>query len=163
MLDQRLKKYNLITISLAVLEFVLILCIPLVNLDGSSAQKIGAYILAAFFWICIAIEGIFVHLSTQERRWMERRGFRNRALKHSPPGVISFFKNLEAMVVDIILFISAILVVILVWTQVKTGWMIMAGISILFLSFNLHCILNGKNYRYLKAYRLNKKEHERDE
>ncbi len=163
MLDQRLKKYNLITISLAVLEFVLILCVPLVNLDGSSAQKTGAYILAALFWICIAIEGIFVHLSTQERRWMERRGFRNRALKHSPAGVISFFKNLEATVVDAVLFASVILVVILVWTQVKTGWMIMAGISVLFLSFNLHCILNGKNYRYLKSYRLYKKEHERDE
>lgn len=163
MLDQRLKKYNLITISLAVLEFILILCVTVVNLDGLSAQKIGAYILAALFWICIAIECIFVRLSTQERRWMERRGFRNRALKHSSAGVISFFKNLEATVADAVLFVSVILVVILVWTQVKTGWVIMAGISVLFLSFNMHCILNGKNYRYIKAYRLYKKEHERDE
>lgn len=162
MLDQRLKKYNIITISLAVLESALILCIPLVNLDGSPSQRVGAYVLAAFFWIGIIVECIFVHLSTQERRRMERRGFRNRALKHSPPGVISFFKNLEATVVDVFLFISALLVVILVWTQVKTGWMIMAGISVLLLSFNLHCILNGKNYRYLKAYRLYKKEHEQD-
>lgn len=160
MTDQRLKKYNLITIFLAVLEFVLILCVPLVNLDGSPAQKIGAYILAALFWICIAVEGIFVHLSTQERRWMERRGFRNRALKHSSPDVISFFKNQEATVVDVILFISALLVVILVWAQVKTGWMIMAGILVLFLTFNLHCVLNGKNYRYLKLY---KKEQKKDE
>ena len=163
MLDQRLKKYNLITITIAVLEFILILCVPLVNLDGSSAQRIGAYVLATLFWICIAVEGIFVHMATQERKWMERRGFRNRVLKHSQPGVISFFKNFEASIVDAVLFASAILVVVLVWTQIKTGWMIMAGISILFLSFNLHCILNGKNYRYLKAYRLYKKEHERDE
>lgn len=163
MLDQRIRRYNLITISIAVLEFVLILCTPLVNLDGSSAQKIGAYILAAFFWICIAIEGIFVHLSTQERRWMERRGLRNRALKHSPLGVISFFKNLEATVVDVILFASTILVVILVWAQVKKECMIMSGISILFLSFNLHCILNGKNYRYIKSLSKYAKEHEKDE
>ncbi len=163
MLDQRLRRFNLIAISLAVLEFLIILCVPFVNLDGSSAQRVGAYILAALFWICIAIEGIFVHLSTQERRWMERKGFRNRVLKHSPPGVISFFKSLEATVVDVILFISALLVVVLVWTQAKTGWMIMAGMSVLFLSFNLHCILNGKNYRYLNAYRLYKKEHEQDE
>lgn len=163
MLDQRLKKYNLITILFAVLEFILILCIPLVNLNGSLAQKIGAYILAMFFWTSIASEGIFVYMATQERKWMERRCFRNRVMKHSQPGVISFLKNVEASVVDVVLFASAILVVVLIWSQTKTEWMIMTGISILFLSFNLHCILNGKNYRYLKMYRLYKKEHERDE
>ena len=160
MLDSRLKKYNLITIAIAVLEFIFVLCIPFVNLYGLSLQRIGAYILAALFWICIVIEGVFVHMATQERKWMERKRFRSRTLKYSQPGVISFFKNCEASIADVVLFTSATLVVVLAWTQIKTVWMIMTGISILFLSFNLHCILNGKNYRYLKLY---KEEHERDE
>lgn len=163
MLGSRLRKYNLITLAVAVLEFVLILCIPLVDLDGSSARRIGAYILATLFWICIIIEGVFVYRATQERKWMEQKCFRSRALKYSQPGVISFFRNIEASIADVMLFVSAILVVILAWTQIKTVWMIMVGISILFLSFNLHCILNGKNYRYLKLYKLYKEEHERDE
>lgn len=163
MLGSRLKKYNLITIAIASFEFILILCIPLVNLDGSFAQRIGAYILAALFWVCVATEGVFVHMATKERKWMEQKRFRCRALKYSQPGVISFFKNCEASIVDVVLFISAVLVVVLVWTRIKTAWVIMTGISILFLSFNLHCILNGKNYRYLKSYKLYKEEHERDE
>ena len=163
MLEKRLIKYILITTAFAIFEFALILCVPLVNLDGLPAQRIGAYILAAVFWISIVAECILVHLTTQERRWIERRGFRDRHLKHSRPGVISFLKSIEATLVDVVLFISAVLVVILAWTQVKTEWMIMASISVLFLSFNLHCILNGKNYRYLKSYRLYKKEHEQDE
>lgn len=163
MLERRLLKYNLITMFLAILEFALILCISLVNLDGSPAQRLGAYILAAIFWICIIVECVFIHLSTHERRWIERREDQNIDLKHSPPGVISFFKNLESTVVDVILFVSAVLVVVIVWARIKTRWMIMTGISFLFLSFNLHCILNGKNYRYLKTYRHYKKEHEQDE
>ena len=163
MLGQRLIKYSNITISFAVFEFVLILCIPLVNIDGSLIQRVGAYIIAAAFWISIVMECVFSHLSTYERKYVERKEYRNRTLKHSQPGVISFFKNLEATIVDIILFLSAIIVVIIAWLQVKTGWMIITCTSVLFLSFNLHCILNGKNYRYIKALRLYKKEQERDE
>lgn len=163
MLDSRLLKFNIATISLAFFEFVTILCIPFVNLDGSLVQRIGGYILATIFWISILVECVFVHLSTQERRWIERKEYRSKVLKYSQPGVVSFFKNPEATVADVILFITATLVVILMWTRVKNGWMVMADISILFLSFNLHCVLNGKNYRYLKSYRLYKKEHERDE
>ena len=163
MLDGRLLKYNVVTISLAFLEFVSILCIPFVNLDGTLVQRISGYILATIFWISILVECIFVHFSTKERRWIERKEYRNKVLKYSQPGAISFFKNAEATVADVILFIAVTLVEILMWTQVKTGWMLMADISILFLSFNLHCILNGKNYRYLKSYRIYKKEQKKDE
>lgn len=163
MLDSRLLKYNVVTISLAFLEFVTILCIPFVSLDGLLVQRISGYILATIFWLSILIECIFVHLSAKERRWIERKENHNKTVKYSPPGVISFFKSPEAIVADVILFVTATLVVILMWAQVKTEWIIITDISVLSLSFNLHCVLNGKNYRYLKSYRLYKKEQKQDE
>lgn len=150
------------TISLAILEFILFLCIPFVNIDGSSAQRIGAYILASCFWICIIVEGVFVHLSTKIRKRLNKKDFHSRALKYAHPGIISFFKNSEAIIVDIILYVSAIILMIIVWARVKNEWVFMINYSVLFLSFNLHCILNGRNYRYLKEYIIYKKEHERN-
>ena len=163
MSGRRLLNYNLITIFLAVFEFALILCVPLVNIDGSPAQRSGAYILAAVFWICITAECVFTYLSTRERRRIEQREYQNKDLTHSPPGVVSFFKNSESTVADVILFVSSVLIAVLLWARVQNGWLIITGISFLFLSFNLHCILNGKNYRYLKTYRHYEKEHEQDE
>lgn len=150
MLDRRLVKYLTVTIILAFLEFVVILFIPLVNLDGAMMQRISAYILAAMFWISVVTEVFLVELSTYERRWIERRGYRSNELRYSKLGVISFFKNPEAVVADIVLFISVIVVWIAAWLQIETEWVIIAGVSVLVLSFNLHCILNGKNYRYIK-------------
>lgn len=160
MLARRLARYISITIMLAFLEFVIILFIPLVNLEGTALQRMAAYILAAAFWISIATEFFMVKLCTYERRWLERRGYRNKGLRYSKPGIFSFFKSTEAVVADIVLFLSIIIVGISVCMQIKTEWMIMGGISILVLSFNLHCILNGRNYRYIKKY---KKEQEQDE
>ena len=70
-------------------------------------------------------------------------------------GIMSFFKNKEAVVADIVLFISVILLGIILWMNVKIGWLIIGDVSFLVLSFNLHCILNGRNYRLLKSYKNN--------
>lgn len=160
MLDQRLKIYNIITIVLAFLEFILFLCIPFVNIDGSTAQQVGAYIIASCFWCCITAECVFIYLTAKIRKSLSKKDFHSRTLKYAYPGVFSFFKNKEAIIVDIVLYASAIILMIIVWVRVKNEWMVMINYSVFFLAFNLHCILNGKNYRYLKQYRTYKKENE---
>lgn len=163
MIGERLWKSILATLTLAVLAFVLLLCIPIGDLDGSALQRMLAYIFAAGFWLSVIAESVFVWLASRERKRLERRGYRDKSISHSPVGIISFFKSPEASGVDVFLFLSTITVVIFLWLQVKTSWMIMAGVSIWFLSFNLHCILNGRNYRYFKRLRLYKEERKRDE
>lgn len=150
MLTRRLARYILITMILALVEFLMLLFIPLVNLEGTASQRIAAYILAATFWISIIVELFVVKVCTYERRWLERRGYRNNEVKYFKPGIISFFKSPEAIVVDIILILAIITVVLSALLQINTEWLIIGGISILVLSFNLHCILNGRNYRYIR-------------
>lgn len=133
--------------------------VPLVNFNGKPMQAISAYLIALLFWGSIIAEIVFSRRCRKTRRAMEYRLFKYKPLRYSYPGVISFFKNREATVADISLFVSAIFVAALLWLRVKVGWMILFGISLFFLSFSLHCLLNGRNYRYYKAYAKSREEH----
>lgn len=162
-LKTQINLYFLISVLLAVIPTVLILCIPLVSLEGSGPQKAGAYIMAAAFWLCVILELRMVRMCNSERRRLERRKVRSRMLTQAGPGVISFMKTREGLVADVIMFASLIAVIAIAWTQVKSQWLILSCVSVLYLSFNMHCLLNGKNYRYIKLLSNYKKEHERDE
>lgn len=156
----QINKYFLISILLAVIPAVLILCIPSVSLEGTSAQKIGAYIMAAAFWLCILLELWMTRICSSKRRRLEQREVRSRLLAKSNPGVISFLKTREGMIADITMFASLIAVIVITRTQVKSQWLVLSCVSVLYLSFNMHCLLNGKNYRYIKLLSNYKKEHE---
>ena len=132
--------------------------VPLVNVTGTAAQTAGAYLIALLFWGSIIAEIVFSRRCRKTRKAMEYRLFKHKPLRYSYPGVISFFKNREATVADIVLFASAICIAVLIWLHVKIGWLILGGISLFFLSFNLHCSLNGRNYRYYKAYAKSREE-----
>lgn len=162
-LKPQINLYFLISILLAAISAVLILCIPLVSLEGTGIQKIGAYIIAAAFWLCVILELWMTRLCSSERKWLERRKVRSRSLSQANHGVISFLKTREGMISDIVMFVSLIAVIVIAWTQAKNQWLILSCVSVLYFSFNMHCLLNGKNYRYIKLLRNYKKEHERDE
>ena len=162
-LKTQITLYFLISVLLAVIPAVLILCIPLVSLEGSGFQKAGAYIISAVFWLCVILELWMVRMCNSERLWLERRKVRSRMLDQAGPGVISFIKTREGLIADVIMFVSLIAVIVIAWTQVRSQWAILSCVSVLYLSFNMHCLLNGKNYRYIKLLSNYKKEHERDE
>lgn len=161
-----LRRFNLylnLTFVFPCIGFLLLLCIPLVDTTGYQIQKLGALLLAAIFWLCIMLEIFFTFRCKRERVRLEKEHYRSRWMRHMLPGVISFFKNLEATVADIILVITVISTVIVILSRVSSGFISIGSIAILFLSFNMHCLLNGKNYRYKKAFYKHQKEHESDE
>lgn len=142
---------------------LILLCIPLVDTAGSQMQKVGAYILATAFWACIALEVFFTFKCKRERLILQRKYYRSRWMRYMSPGVISFFKSSEAAVADIVLFVAAVLTVAFIWIRLSSTLISIGCMAILFLSFNLHCLLNGKNYRYKKAFYKHQKEHESNE
>lgn len=157
MLERKLNQYVFMSIVIACLQFVLIICISFVSIEGTMIQKTLAYIIAFLFWISIIFEIVLVRLSDKERRKSGKRFYIRRKINQSPIGMFSFFKNKEAIVVDIIFIISIVSIVIIICMHAKASWIIISVVSIFILSFNLHCILNGRNYRYLKELK-NKKE-----
>lgn len=163
MLEHKLKRYVSLSVVMACLQFVLIICIPFVSVEGTTIQRVMTYIIAFLFWASIVFEVLLACWSDRERRKLERHLYRSKEIKQSLSGVFSFFKNKEAMVTDIVLFISVLSLGIIIWMHVKTSWIIISVVSILIFSFSLHSVLNGRNYRYLKELKNNVKEQTKDE
>lgn len=163
MLERRLRQYVSLNIGLACLQFLLILCIPFVNIEGNMSQRIIAYLTAGIFWISIIGEILLIVCSANARSGLEQKMYKNKEIENSLPGIFSFFKNKEAAIADIGLFIFVLLLGIIIRLHIKTSWMIIGIVSTVLLLFNLHCILNGKNYRYIKEYKNNMKEKKKDE
>lgn len=162
--EKQINRYFRISILLAIIPSALILCIPFVNLEGTGIQRVLAYIMATAFWLCIILELLMIWKCSTNRKCIENyRKNQGIALPQSKPDVVSFTKTREGRVADIVMFASLITVIVIVWAQVKLQWLILGSVSVLYLSFNLHCLLNGKNYRYIKLLNNYKKEHERDE
>ncbi len=132
--------------------------IPLVSFHGTLLQIIGAYLIAVLFWGAVIGETVLAFCCRRVREEMENSIFRCESLQQSRPGMISSFKNREGMITDIILFLSMACVIVMLWLQVQVEWMILVGVLLFLLSLYLHCIFNGRNYRYYKAYTKKKKE-----
>lgn len=162
--EKQIYRYFRISILLVIISSVLILCIPFVDIDGTGIQKGLAYIIATAFWLCIILELPIIWLCSTKRKWLEKcRKEQGIAVSQFKPGVVSFMKTREGRIADIVMFASLITVIVIVCTQLKVQWLILSSVSVLYLSFNLHCLLNGKNYRYIKLLNNYKKENERDE
>ncbi len=150
-----LKKYqNLIAISgIGCLVAGLSLAfIPLVDLDGSVVQKTFAIVVALLFWLGLITEIVFFVLANKQCSVIEERLIKkgSKSFNDTKIGVISFFTCREAMIADILSAITLIVVILMIAFKVTSDWLFIIFAVILFFSFNLHCFLNGKNYKYLK-------------
>lgn len=65
-------------------------------------------------------------------------------------GVISFMKTSAGKIADGIFIISALIFVVLLFKNVTGSTEIIPVLSVLFMSFQMHCLYNGTNYCFLK-------------
>lgn len=128
--------------------------IPLVDLEGTATQKFFAILLALLFWLGLISETVFFVLANRKCNVIEERLVREsgKSFKGARIGAISFFTCREAAVADILSGLSAIAVIVFIVFNISNDWLFTCATVILFFSFNLHCFLNGKNYKYIKEY-----------
>ena len=106
------------------------------------------------FWVSALLLLITSVMVSMERK---RDIHFSRKRRKQLPGVISFFKNPFATIADLIAILSGIISVVLFIMDLKLlisrDYQILVFISIFIfsLSFGMHCILNGINYKYLKS------------
>ena len=153
-LFRRFNRLFWLAIICCALSGMVLCCIPFINLNGSSTQKTNLYIFGGLFWIGIILEQLFFWRTNSLRKKAEGENGENTYSLSSKSriGIFSFFQNIEAIICDIVLILSAVLVVLSVVLQIKEQWLIIVSIVLLFLSLNLHCFFNGKNYLYKKEY-----------
>lgn len=72
-------------------------------------------------------------------------------------GLIHFFQNKEAIIMDISMLLSAVFFIIVKIFNVNI-FLLYIFFSIFIFTFGMHCMLNGKNYKYIKYISERKKE-----
>jgi hypothetical protein len=140
---------------------IAIICVPFVEINGAIGQRIAAYTVATLFWIGLVLELIMVRKCSCEREKLEQRESEDTI--HSNIGIISFAKTQEGRTADIVLVLALIVNLFLRIIKRNTEWISISCISVLYLSFHLHCLLNGKNYRYIKLFTTCKKGRRQNE
>lgn len=105
------------------------------------------YMSGALFWIGLIgtiVMAVLVTISKRRCKEFEESYQGSKKL-----GLICFFKNTEAFVFDIIMFVSFVgFVITAIWVG-TTVWPFVF-LPVFIFSFGMHCMLNGSNYIYIK-------------
>ena len=133
-------------------ETIALLSVPFLNhIQSQNTNQLISYVVAGIFWLGMIMEQIFLWSANAQRKRLNNSS-------EFPIGLISFWKTTNGKIADIILIISILLIVILNLLKVSTGWIVLFSILILFLSIQLHCFYNGRNYQVLINYKERKEE-----
>lgn len=103
------------------------------------------YMVGVLFWGAMLIGIIcWVLAYVKCRTW----GIYQTVKSSQRPGMISFFRNPQAAVADIVMIVGLILTIVgnFVWVNYLLG---IAGLFLFLFCFHLHYVLNGRIYRCL--------------
>lgn len=112
------------------------------------SDKIIGIIFPVIFWLGLIAEQILIWKSNAVRKEIENIGktrkFRGR------PGIINIWKNRYGAIADIVCLASLLLLALFMIIGIGEKAVQYILIFLLVLSFRLHCIFNGQNFRYKK-------------
>lgn len=145
-----IKKFSLfvnLSIIASIISSVSIMACAFLGKSDNIDQVIKI-IFPLVFWIGLLIEQYFIWNANSFRKKLESEGKLRRI--RGKPGAVSILQTEEGAIADLILVISLIVFVILLLFKIGKGFPQYLFIFFIVLSFRLHCIFNGKNFRYKK-------------
>lgn len=110
------------------------------------------------FWIGLILEQVFISQANKMRLELEKKDKRKQP--RLKPGVISIFQTEEGAKADITFAVSFLILIILMIFDIGTNVLQYIFIFLSVLTFRMHCILNGKNFRYKKFFSKRKVEND---
>lgn len=100
------------------------------------------------FWVGLGFEEFFIWKADSLRKEIEY--YEDYRKIRGKPGVLSISKTKSGAIADLLLLASLLFFVLFIFTGFGEKVIQNILIFLLVLSFRLHCILNGKNFRYKK-------------
>ena len=117
---------------------------------GSEESKILGLLIPAVFWLGLSGEQFFFWRANHYRKMLEKQNGRYPKRIRGKPGIFSLFRTTEGMAADVLFLISLIVFIVIASFGVGKEALQCIMICCVILSFRLHCIFNGINYRYYK-------------
>lgn len=115
---------------------------------SDNIDQVIKIIFPLVFWIGFLAEQFFIWNANSIRKKLETEPKLRRI--QGRLGVLSILQTEEGAITDIVMAISMIVFAILLLFKIGKGFPQYLFIFLIVLSFRLHCILNGKNFRYRK-------------
>ena len=140
----KLMKLSLLCIAVSSLSLI---CVAFADFGGNGFQCFAAYFTGVVFWTFL-IAG-YVLLFTVSKR---RKADKSVALTDMRPGIICFFTGKKAKIADIAMLVTAVLLLVFLFIPSVSTAVRIIFIALLVLSVQMHCILNGVNYRYTQVF-----------
>lgn len=139
-------------ISLSVIcSIISSISIALIPIEKSSEDnKAIVFIIPIIFWLGFIAEQFFIWRANHFRKVIEKKGERYQKRIRGRPGIISLFKTKEGIASDMLFLVCLIVLIVITVMNVGESRLQYIISTLLVLSFRLHCIFNGINYRYKK-------------
>lgn len=115
---------------------------------NEATNKILRLVFPMVFWLTLIAEQVFIWRANSLRKYFEETVKKRRIRMN--PGIVSILQTEAGAIADIVFAVSLVVFVILMATGIGEKAIQYIFIFLLVLSFRLHCILNGKNFRYKK-------------
>lgn len=117
-------------------------CVLLVPIAHN--QKVLTTLCASVFWgFLLAGYGMFWIVNFFRRKQEHTAGKRR-------IGIVTFFRNPPAKLMDCICITGIILLVISAWAEFLQGYLQYIISFLVLFSFHMHCIFNGDTYKYMQ-------------
>ena len=121
-----------------------------VDFDGYGFPRALGYIIGAVFWLFEIIGWLaFFKLSKRRKEYEKDNPDASYLKRRRRPGILTFFANKRAAIVDLVLPISLIMMVLVLFIPLgQTVTFIVA--AVFSFASQMHCILNGINFKYIQ-------------
>lgn len=119
--------------------------------EETSNGKISVYTLVVglMFWISIIMAIVIQCILSYRMKKRVMIHSTEKEILEQKIGLVSFFKNIYAIVADVIMIVSLIGLIIAMISTQGLGYVCYIFISLLVFFFSMHCILNGKVFCYI--------------
>ena len=122
-----------------------VLIMPVIN-SVKEKTMLPMYIDGVLFWI--GLMGTIVISIKIERAKRSSSDFMKSCPDCKQLGLIHFFQNKAAVIIDILLFVSIVCFTVIKITN-DNYFVQFVCISLFIFSFGMHCMLNGSSYKYI--------------
>lgn len=141
------KRSILLTLIAALLSSLSLSLIPLSNGFEEGESHVLAYIIGVVFWLGFLIMLLSSHITKKKLARYREKLIANERMQKQRVGIISFSKSWKMW----ILYGLVLIGIVLLLTDIVIGWLpewvTLPLLSLTLAAFEIHCILDGKNFK----------------
>ena len=125
---------------------------------SESSGGVTVMALGVFFWLTLIGGYVLLSIANRRRKRFIVKKMDGDLSMSQRTGLLSFFRNKYGTASDVVLLLSVIGLLVLGATKATDGFLVYVLLSLLAVSFHMHCLFNGRVYKATLLQRMKNKE-----